>query len=215
MANQAHPGAGGRKLKNRYSKVHFLLSAQKLAHLPEDKGAEIAFAGRSNAGKSSALNAITEIKGLARTSKTPGRTQLINFFALDDEHRLVDLPGYGYAKVPEAVKHQWQDVLEQYLRTRQCLRGLVLLMDIRHPLKEFDRQMLQWCRHVEMPVHILLTKADKLKRGPAHATLQSVRRFLGAEHPKATVQLFSALKKQGLEEARAVLDQWLGIEEDE
>ncbi|MCW8829036.1 MAG: ribosome biogenesis GTP-binding protein YihA/YsxC, partial [Gammaproteobacteria bacterium] len=146
------------------------------------------------------------------TSKTPGRTQLINFFELDETHRLVDLPGYGYAKVPERIKRHWQQVLSDYLATRQCLRGLVLLVDIRHPLKEFDRQMLDWCQHQQMPVHILLTKADKLKRGPASNTLQAVRKELKTSYPLASAQLFSALNRQGVDEARARLAEWLGIE---
>jgi GTP-binding protein len=201
-----------KKRTNPFKTVGFLTSANELHQLPPDQGAEVAFAGRSNAGKSSALNVITEQRNLARTSKTPGRTQLINFFELDEERRLVDLPGYGYAKVPERVKNHWQRVLSEYLRQRQCLRGLVLLMDIRHPFKEFDRQMLEWCQYQRMPVHILLTKADKLKRGPAGNTLQQVQKALKAEHPQATVQLFSALNRQGVDQARDKLAEWLGIE---
>jgi GTP-binding protein len=201
-----------KKRHNPFKNASFLTSANELHQLPPDAGAEVAFAGRSNAGKSSALNVITEQRSLARTSKTPGRTQLINFFELDAERRLVDLPGYGYAKVPEAVKRHWQQVLSDYLATRQCLRGLVLLMDSRHPLKDFDRQMLDWCLSKQMPVHVLLTKADKLKRGPAGNTLQKVRAALKAEYPLATVQLFSALNRQGVEQAREQLTTWLGIE---
>lgn len=196
---------------NPFRQADFLTSANQLNQLPPDEGMEVAFAGRSNAGKSSALNALTDQRSLARTSKTPGRTQLINFFILDEKRRLVDLPGYGYAKVPEAVKRHWQQVLADYLRIRHCLRGLVLLMDIRHPFKEFDRQMLDWCNHQQMPVHILLTKADKLKRGPAGNTLQQVRKTLKAEYPLATVQLFSSLNKQGVEQAREKLASWLEI----
>lgn len=201
------------KRENPYRQARFLTSANAPGQLPPDEGVEVAFAGRSNAGKSSALNAIADQKGLARTSKTPGRTQLINLFELDPERRLVDLPGYGYAKVPEAVKRHWQQFLERYLRERQCLAGLILLVDVRHPLKEFDRQMLEWCRAAEMPAHVLLTKADKLKRGPASATLLQVRRTLEREFPGATVQLFSALKRQGLEEVREVLDRWFGFDD--
>lgn len=197
---------------NPFRLVSFLTSANQLNQLPPDEGHEVAFAGRSNAGKSSALNTLTDHRGLARTSKTPGRTQLINFFLLDEQRRLVDLPGYGYAKVPEAVKRHWQQVLADYLRVRQCLRGLVLLMDIRHPLKDFDRQMLDWCNNQKMPVHILLTKADKLKRGPASNTLQQVRKTLKAEYPLVTVQLFSSLDKQGVEQARAQLASWLELD---
>jgi len=203
-----------KKRTNPFKIVSFLTSANELHQLPPDQGAEVAFAGRSNAGKSSALNVITEQRNLARTSKTPGRTQLINFFELDEERRLVDLPGYGYAKVPEKIKRHWQQVLSDYLATRQCLRGLVLLMDIRHPLKEFDRQMLDWCQNKQMPVHILLTKADKLKRGPANNTLQQVRKELKTGYPLATAQLFSALDRQGVELARDQLATWLGLEEE-
>ncbi len=198
--------------KNPFRQATFLTSANKISQLPPDEGAEVAFAGRSNAGKSTALNAITDNKGLAKTSKTPGRTQLINFFAMDEEHHLVDLPGYGYAKVPQAVKRHWQQVLSQYLRERQSLRGLVLLMDVRHPLKEFDSQMLEWCRHQDMPVHILLTKADKLKRGAASSILHKIRKELKEENPQVTVQLFSAPAKQGLEEARQRIGEWMGLD---
>jgi GTP-binding protein len=199
----------GNKIINPFRLASFLTSANKISQLPPDEGLEVAFAGRSNAGKSSALNALTDQRSLARTSKTPGRTQLINFFTIDEQRRLVDLPGYGYAKVPEAIKRHWQQVLAEYLQVRACLRGLVLLMDIRHPLKEFDRQMLDWCASREMPVHILLTKADKLNRGPAGSALQQVRKVLKTEYPQATVQLFSSLDKQGLEQAREQLARWL------
>ncbi|PKM42697.1 MAG: YihA family ribosome biogenesis GTP-binding protein [Gammaproteobacteria bacterium HGW-Gammaproteobacteria-1] len=196
---------------NHYRQAQFLLGAQHLRQLPADNGIEVAFAGRSNAGKSSALNTITAIKGLARTSKTPGRTQQINLFGLGEGHRLADLPGYGYAKVPPAMKEHWRKTLEQYFNTRDCLRGLILLMDVRHPLTEFDQVMLQWCRHRNMPVHVLLTKADKFKRGPASAALQQVKRFL-ADYPEASVQLFSAHNGQGVDEARALLDRWFGYD---
>ena len=198
---------------NPFRQAQFFTSANKINQLPPDEGAEVAFAGRSNAGKSTALNAITDNKSLAKTSKTPGRTQLINFFSLDEGHHLVDLPGYGYAKVPMAVKQHWQQVLSTYLQQRQGLRGLVLLMDVRHPLKEYDLQMLEWCRHQQMPVHILLTKADKLKRGAASSTLNKVKKALKEEYPQATVQLFSATAKQGVDEARRKLEQWLGLDE--
>lgn len=170
----------------------------------------MAFAGRSNAGKSSALNTITGNRSLARTSKTPGRTQHLVFFSVDEEHRLVDLPGYGFARVPEKVKRAWGEAMERYLRERRSLRGLVLVMDVRRPLTEFDRMMIGWCSHLGLPLHILLTKADKLKRGPASATLLKVRKELEREGVEATVQLFSALKRQGVEEARRRLDTWLG-----
>ena len=194
-----------------YRAAQFETSAASLTQLPLDEGLEVAFAGRSNAGKSSAINKITSQKSLARTSKTPGRTQLINFFRLDDQRRLVDLPGYGYAKVSEDIKLRWQQTMEQYLVNRQSLQGLILLMDVRHPLKEVDQQLLSWCQHVGMPVHVLLTKADKLKRGQAQNTLLKVRQVLKESFPagQATVQLFSALKGTGLEEIFRVLDQWL------
>lgn len=200
---------------NHYQQARFSLGAHRLDQLPEDGGIEVAFAGRSNAGKSSALNRISAQKNLARTSKTPGRTQQINIFELDPSRRIADLPGYGYAKVPEKVKRHWQHTLELYLRQRQSLRGLILLMDIRHPLTEFDGMMLTWCGTVGMPVHILLTKADKLKRGPGMAALQKLRAQLKTDYPQAGAQLFSATKGTGVEEARALLDAWFGFDEEE
>ena len=199
-------------MPNPFVTAEFLTSAARLNQAPPDTGRETAFAGRSNAGKSSALNAISGHKGLARTSKTPGRTQLINFFSVTAEARLVDLPGYGYAKVPPEVKAQWQRHLTAYLQHRESLVGLVLLMDVRHPLTEFDRDMLDWCRHAELPVHVLLTKADKLKRGAAQNVLLTVRRELAALHPQASAQLFSALDGTGLEAARAFLAGWLQLD---
>lgn len=194
-----------------YRGARFELSAAKLTQLPPDEGLEVAFAGRSNAGKSSAINRITGQKSLARTSKTPGRTQLINFFTIDEKRRLVDLPGYGYAKVSEEVKRRWQQTMEQYLASRQSLQGLILLMDVRHPLKEVDQQLLSWCWHVGMPVHVLLTKSDKLKRGQAQNTLLKTRREIESSDPAGltSVQLFSALKGTGEGEVYKVLDHWL------
>jgi len=192
----------------RYNIAEFLISVPKPEQAPEDLGREVAFAGRSNAGKSSALNRLTSHKSLARISKTPGRTQHLVFFRLDDDRRLVDLPGYGFAKVPDKVKREWAISLERYLRERQSLQGLILLMDVRHPLTEYDQQMLQWSLHANMPVHILLTKADKLKRGAAQNSLLRVKRDL-AELSSVSVQLFSSLKGTGLEEAQSVLDNWL------
>ncbi|HSH12372.1 MAG TPA: ribosome biogenesis GTP-binding protein YihA/YsxC [Desulfurivibrionaceae bacterium] len=194
-----------------YPNARFLISAPTLATCPPDTGNEVAFAGRSNAGKSSAINALTHQKALARTSKTPGRTQLINFFSLGDdlEHRLVDLPGYGFAKVPEAVKREWQHHLSDYLRHRGSLRGLVLVMDVRHPLSEFDQTLLGWADDKAMPVHILLTKADKLKSGAAKNALHQVRSRLREWEDLVSLQLFSALKHQGIDEAHARLDLWL------
>lgn len=191
-----------------YRSARFLTSAPTLRECPPDTGSEVAFAGRSNAGKSSAINALTGNGRLARTSKTPGRTQLLNFFDLGDDHRLVDLPGYGFAKVPLAVKEQWQRHLEHYLQARQSLRGLILLMDIRHPLQAFDLQLLDWTQSCVMPVHILLTKADKLKFGAAKSALLDVRKTL-KDREAVTLQLFSATAGMGLEELLAQLDQWL------
>ncbi|MFK4017713.1 ribosome biogenesis GTP-binding protein YihA/YsxC [Cobetia marina] len=205
MAESATPSP-----KLHYRQARFLISAATLAQCPTDVGAEVAFAGRSNAGKSSAINALTSQKALARTSKTPGRTQLINYFTIGETGRhLVDLPGYGYAKVPDKVKREWQSHLSNYLRNRQSLRGLVLLMDVRHPLSEFDQMMLGWADEAQMPVHILLTKADKLKRGPAAASLQKVRHALKEWEDLVTVQLFSSLKYSGVEQVHAKLDEWL------
>lgn len=195
-------------LKNPYSQAHFLKSAAKVDQLPGDIGYEVAFAGRSNAGKSSALNCLTGIRQLARTSKTPGRTQLINLFNLDEERRLVDLPGYGYAKVAVSIKQDWQKHLAHYLEVRQCLRGLVLLMDIRHPLKDLDQMMVDWAIERELPVHILLTKADKLSRGEVKNTIQKVRAFYQLLEGLITVQSFSVLKKEGVDELIMQLNEW-------
>jgi GTP-binding protein len=189
--------------------AEFLTSASKLSQCPPDNGWEVAFAGRSNAGKSSAINSLTGNKKLAKTSKTPGRTQLINFFELSEEQRLVDLPGYGFAKVPLAVKREWTKQLENYLQKRESLRGLILLMDVRHPMQPFDQQMLNWALEASMPVHILLTKADKLKRGPASSALLKVRSELKPHSHLASVQLFSAMKHSGHEELIKVLNAWL------
>ncbi len=192
-----------------FRQARFLTSAAKLSQCPPDQGYEVAFAGRSNAGKSSAINTLCDHKGLAKTSKTPGRTQLINFFELDDERRLVDLPGYGYAKVAVSIKKDWQGNLATYLEKRQCLRGLILMMDVRHPLKDFDVQMLEWAAHIELPVHVLLTKADKLKRGPASVSLQKVGKTLEEMDGNFSVQLFSSLNKTGVSAAHQKLNQWL------
>ncbi len=194
-----------------YQQAHYWLSAHKISQLPKDQGFEVAFAGRSNSGKSSAINVITGQRHLARTSKTPGRTQQIIFFKLDEVHRLVDLPGYGYAKVPLAIKQQWQQTLEHYLRTRQSLRALILMMDVRHPLTAFDQQMLDWCDFSNKPIHILLTKADKISYGKGNTVLQEVRRYLARLSGETSVQLFSALKHKGIEEAQTVLNQWLSL----
>lgn len=191
-----------------YQEAHFLTSAPTIRQAPLDEGFEVAFAGRSNAGKSSALNTLITQKNLARVSKTPGRTQLINFFELDDARRLVDLPGYGYAKVGEVMRREWERHLSEYIAKRQALRGLVVVMDIRHPLTDIDRMMLDWTQGLDLPVHVLLTKADKLKKGPAKNTLMKVQRELDAHYPGATAQTFSSLKRTGLETLWAKLDEW-------
>lgn len=189
--------------------ITFLLSVAALKQLPKDTGKEIAFAGRSNAGKSSAINLITGNKKLARTSKTPGCTQLINFFRIDEQRHLVDLPGYGYAKVAEHIKERWQNTLAQYLETRRALCGLILVMDIRHPLKEFDKKMLHWSVSQQLPVHILLSKTDKISRNTAQKTLQQVQLALTHLPNKISVQLFSAHSGLGLEQIRKHLLTWL------
>ena len=193
--------------------LKFSKSANAMRDLPPDEGAEVAFAGRSNAGKSSALNALAAHKGLARVSKTPGRTQLINIFALDETRRLIDLPGYGYAKVPIAVRDHWRGLVDTYLRNRASLKGIVLIIDARHPLKEFDRQMLDYSEAISLPCHCVLTKSDKLSRSEAARTLAHTRAELGADgspQARVTVQLFSATAKTGLDEARDVVMRWLG-----
>ncbi len=195
-------------MKNRYHVAEYILNAPSISHAPEDAGVEVAFAGRSNAGKSSAINALTNQKSLARTSKTPGRTQHLVFFRIDDDTRLVDLPGYGYAKVPEKIKRQWHSMMEEYLAHRQSLQGIVLVMDIRHPLKEFDRQMLEWGQHTGLPVHILLTKADKLKRGAGKNQLLAVQKELNHSYPNSSIQIFSAKDKVGIDDLCKILEEW-------
>ncbi|AWD69715.1 ribosome biogenesis GTP-binding protein YihA/YsxC [Acinetobacter schindleri] len=191
---------------NWLRKAEFLMSAPKLNLCVEDTGYEVAFAGRSNAGKSSAINALTNQKQLARASKKPGRTQMINFFSLGNpDQRLVDLPGYGYAAVPEAMKIVWQKELENYLIHRKSLQGLVLLMDIRHPLQHFDVMMLEWAYSRHLFVHVLLTKSDKLNRGPASKALQEVKATLNKMKLNFSIQLFSSLNKEGLEELASVM----------
>ena len=193
-----------------YNATSFLISAPTLALCPLDEGWEVAFAGRSNAGKSSALNCLTSAR-LARTSKTPGRTQLINFFSLDEQRRLVDLPGYGYAKVPNAIRKDWGQHLGDYVTQRQCLAGMVIMMDIRHPLTDFDLQLIDVATSRDLPIHVLLTKADKLKRGPAANQLQAVRNELNKMTGNLSVQLFSSLKSDGTAEAWDKLDTWFEL----
>ncbi len=196
-----------------YHRTDFLLSTLDFAADVPDEGYEVAFAGRSNAGKSSALNIITNQKTLARTSKTPGRTQQLVFFQIDEQRRLVDLPGYGYAKVSGQVQARWRQALESYLQQRQCLNGVFLIMDIRHPLTEFDRRMIDWCGYYDLDLHILLTKADKLKYGAAKSSLLKIEQALREFTPTPSVQLFSAPKRMGIEETHAVLDRWLRVED--
>jgi GTP-binding protein len=189
-----------------YHQAKFINSAPNLKHAPPDHGLEVAFAGRSNAGKSSALNTLTRQNALARISKTPGRTQMLNFFEIDEHRRFVDLPGYGFATAPLAIKQQWQKAIEEYMNRRKSLCGIVLVMDVRHPLTEFDWLMLEWCGHAELPVHILLTKADKLNFGAAKNALLQVQKELGDAPIPLSVQLFSSLKKNGVDEAHEALD---------
>lgn len=200
---------------SHYSHAKFLTSAPDIRHLATDTGIEVAFAGRSNAGKSSALNRITRQKNLARTSKTPGRTQLINVFELEEGKRLVDLPGYGFAKVPLAMKQKWQKALSEYLQKRQSLKGLVVLMDIRHPFKDLDQDLIQWAVDAQLPVLALLTKADKLKSGKRKAQLLMAREAALAFCGDVAVHAFSSLNGLGLCEAERVLDQWFAYDRGE
>ena len=197
------------ELKKRFREAQFIKSTPTLAGLPPDVGAEIAFAGRSNAGKSSAINALTEHPQMARVSKTPGRTQHLVFFDVSRERRLVDLPGYGYAKVPEAMRLEWRGVIDGYLRDRTSLRGLVLMMDIRLPMTPFDIQMLQWTNARNLETQILLTKADKLNRGPGLNVLKQVEKSLKEHGFNAQIELFSAPTKQGVQPVRWQLAKWL------
>ena len=192
-------------MSNPYRQAKFLLSCPSLKNCPDDQVYEVIFAGRSNAGKSSAINALTGQKKLAKVSRTPGRTQHLVFFELDQERRLVDLPGYGYAKVPHKIKEKWHQDMSEYFKKRKCLRGAILVMDCRHPLKPYDEMMLEWCVSNQVPTHIILTKSDKVKKGAASNTRLSVQKTL-KDLPNVTVQLFSALKKTGLEEIWQHLD---------
>ena len=200
-------------MSNPLEKARYLGSAHTPAQLPADGGLEVAFAGRSNAGKSSALNALTRQNALARVSKTPGRTQQLVFFEVQPQRYLVDLPGYGYAKVPMEMKAHWQGFIDRYFRQREALRGLVVVMDIRHPLKDYDRQMLEYAVARGLPAHALLTKADKLGRGQQAQALQAVRKELQVTFGDAGigVQTFSSESKQGVDEARAVVAGWLEL----
>jgi GTP-binding protein len=197
-----------------YQKATFLTSAPDIKALPADTGIEVAFAGRSNAGKSSALNTLTRQNGLARTCKTPGRTQLINTFSLAENQRLIDLPGYGFAKVPLAVKEKWQKALSEYLMKRESLKGIVILMDIRHPLKDLDQDLIHWAVQSDLQVLLLLTKADKLSPGPRKKVLLEVTEASMAFMGDVTVQVFSSLTKLGLSELEQKLDQWYSAEQE-
>jgi len=200
-----------------FRQARFTQSAPSLGECPPETGREVAFAGRSNAGKSSAINTLTDNSKLARTSKTPGRTQLINFFDVGENQRLVDLPGYGYAKVGRDMKETWQRNLSEYLFERESLSGLILLMDIRHPMQEVDAMIINWAVEAEMPVHILLTKADKLKRGPANNTLLAVQNQMRAAGiaDLVSAQCFSSLKQTGIDQLKAKLNAWLTLDEEE
>ncbi|WP_104400285.1 ribosome biogenesis GTP-binding protein YihA/YsxC [Vibrio penaeicida] len=194
--------------KIHYQNTHFITSAPDIRHLPEDKGIEVAFAGRSNAGKSSALNRLTNQRSLAKTSKTPGRTQLINLFKVYDNCHIVDLPGYGFAQVPLEMKKKWQQSLGEYLQKRQSLKGLVVLMDIRHPMKELDQQLIYWAVDSGIPVQVLLTKADKLKSGVRKATLLKIREASLTFGGEVKVDVFSSLKGIGVDQLRSKMDEW-------
>lgn len=195
-----------------YPNAHFLTSAHNPKQFLPDTGMEVAFAGRSNAGKSSAINAVVGRRQFARVSRTPGRTQLINFFALDDAlsggRRLVDLPGYGFARVPPAMQQHWRGLMEAYFSARRALTGLIVVVDVRRGLMDGDRQMLAWARSADCAAHVLLTKADKLKRGAQAAALTAARRELG---DTAGVQLFSAQTRDGVEQARLVLESLMPV----
>lgn len=206
--------------KIHYQNTHFITSAPDIRHLPEDEGIEIAFAGRSNAGKSSALNRLTNQRNLAKTSKTPGRTQLINLFKVQDGCHIVDLPGYGFAQVPLELKKKWQKSLGEYLQKRQCLKGVVVLMDIRHPMKDLDQQLIYWAVECNIPVQVLLTKADKLKSGARKAQLLKIKQDAIGFGGDVSIDLFSSLKGIGVDQLRNKLDTWfapalLALEESE
>lgn len=190
------------------SKATFTISAPDIRKLPEDSGIEVAFAGRSNAGKSSALNTLTNQRGLARISKTPGRTQLINVFEIGENKRLIDLPGYGFAKVPLEMKKKWQKALGEYLEKRESLKGLVVLMDIRHPLKDLDMDLIQWAADSELPVLALLTKCDKLSQGKRSTEVLKVTKALASLNADIRVQAFSSLKRTGAEQADTIICDW-------
>ena len=193
-----------------FSDIAFFTSAADESGLPPSQ-MEVAFAGRSNAGKSSAINALAQRHRLAFVSKTPGRTQQINFFNLGAQRFLVDLPGYGYAKVPRGIRNEWEHLISGYLQLRRQLRGLIVIMDIRHPMRDLDRQLLAWIEGTGKPVHILLTKADKLGRQPAVEQLRNTTKMLAVDFPGVSVQLFSAQTRIGIDEAEGVLNRWYAL----
>ncbi len=201
--------------KIHLSKATFTISAPDIRRLPNDSGIEVAFAGRSNAGKSSALNTLTNQRGLARISKTPGRTQLINVFEVAQNRRLVDLPGYGFAKVPLEMKKKWQKALGEYLEKREALKGLVVLMDIRHPLKDLDLDLIHWAVDSDLPVLVLLTKCDKLSQGKRSAQVLAVKKALSSLEADIKVHAFSSLKRTGAEQADTIICDWLAQDTDE
>ncbi|MEE9425097.1 MAG: ribosome biogenesis GTP-binding protein YihA/YsxC [Methylococcales bacterium] len=194
-----------------YQNMKFMLSVVRMNDAPADEGWEVAFAGRSNAGKSSGLNALASQNSLARTSKTPGRTRELNYFEIDAQRRIVDLPGYGYAKVSRQMQNQWRNLLDDFLQNRQSLQGILIFMDIRHPMSNYDLQLINWCEQSHLPLHILLTKADKLGYGAAKSTLLKIQRELEPANIPASAQTFSSLKKTGLDEAYEVLDSWFQL----
>jgi GTP-binding protein len=202
--------------KINFRTAQFLISAASLQQCPPEKGDEVAFVGRSNAGKSSAINALTQNKNLARTSKTPGRTQLINFFQLHNSPtlRLVDLPGYGYAKVSQEMKQTWHEYVSQYLNERHCLKGLVLIMDIRHPLQEIDTMLIDWAVESDRPLHVLLTKSDKLSRSAAQQILRKFQTDMknAGVDDSVTSQAFSALNGDGVDQLAKQVGLWLQSE---
>ena len=191
------------------SKATFTISAPDIRRLPADSGIEVAFAGRSNAGKSSALNTLTNQRGLARTSKTPGRTQLINIFEIAENKRLVDLPGYGFAKVPMEMKKKWQKALGEYLEVRKSLKGIVILMDIRHPLKDLDRDLIEWAVDSDLSTLVLLTKSDKLSNGKVSTEVLKVKKALKPLNADIKVHAFSSLKRTGVDQANQIICDWL------
>ncbi len=190
-----------------YSRLEFKLGVASIKQLPDDNGAEVAFSGRSNVGKSSVINKITNRRGLARISKSPGRTRELNYFSYDENTHIVDLPGYGYAKVNDAMRDTWAKLLERYLDERQSLRGVFLIMDVRHPMGKFDQLMLDYCQTCNLPIHVLLNKSDKLSKNAANKVMAEIKRELADSD--ASLQLFSALKGSGLDEARQKLADWL------